>query len=400
MAIDLAAFQLTLQQLEDIRDDFVGRFRAGLASEGEQIKCLPAYLPRPTTTPTGEACVLDLGGTNLRVGGVRLDHGSAELLGEEVTDSALMRLAKTPKGLTEAEFFQRQATAAASALEKRVLPVGYCFSFPARVQEDGTAELVQWTKNVQLAGLVNENVARRLKVAIGERVGQDVPSIFTVNDTVAALMAAVVLRPGFDRYVGLIAGTGTNTATFVPGESLSKLKRPWNKPEMAINLESGGYHPPHLTPLDDEVATSFGDGNVQRFEKAMAGSYLPYLFARLTESTMNPADADAGWQLVKMRHRGDRVGRVARALVDRSADLVAAKIAGLVAAHPEGGRMAILGEGSFIAKTGGYVERVRSRLDALLPEPAEVELFTYEPGDDKPSANFIGSACAALVYNE
>ena len=402
MPADLAPFHLTETQLADIRDDFTQTLRDGLSGKNPELKCIPAYLPKPANPPAGEACVIDLGGTNLRAGGVKLGKGTADVLGVVAKDDRLMPEAKQPGKVQPSDFFDRQAQLAAKATNDRALPVGYCFSYPAEIQPDGTATLIHWTKDVQLQSLEGENIAAKLKDRLNELVDGDVPSIFTVNDTVATLLAAVVERPGADRYIGLIAGTGTNTAAYLAAKDVAKLKGDWADDEIAVNLESGNFHPRHLTDLDDEFDRTHSGGNAggQRFEKAMAGSYLPYLFARLAGDDapdgFDPDAPDAGADLVELRSRDDFAGRAARALVDRSADLVAAKIAGLVGYYDDPGRVAVLGEGSFLTKTGGYIDRVRSRLDTLLPH-ARVELFTHDDKPGKPSANFVGAACAALL---
>ena len=399
---DLAPFRLSDAQLADIRDDFTQALRDGLSGQNPQLKCLPAYLPKPTRPPAGEACVIDLGGTNLRAGGVRVGPGTSDMLGVVNKDDRLMTEAKQPGKIRPADFFDRQAQLAAKATNNRALPVGYCFSYPAEIQPDGTATLIHWTKDVQLQSLEGANVAAQLKERLNELVDGEVPSIFTVNDTVAALLAAVVERPKADRYVGLIAGTGTNTAAFFPAGEAAKVQGDWTGDEIAVNLESGNFHPRHLTGLDDDFDRTHGGGNAggQRFEKAMAGSYLPHLFARLAGDAapagFDPDAPDAGADLVELRGRDDFAGRAARALVDRSADLVAAKIAGLVGYYADPGRVAVLGEGSFLTKTPGYIDRVRSRLDLLLPH-ASVELFTHDDQPGRPSANFVGAACAALL---
>ncbi len=403
MPSDLRPFRLNLEQLMEVRDTFTSRLRDGLAAKrnDKQIKCLPAYLPKPKQAPIGKAVVIDLGGTNLRAALVEVRKGRSSLIGNAVEDGALMVKAKEKNAVDAERFYRRQAEFAIQVAGGERRAIGYCFSYPASIKADGSATLIKWTKGVQIDGIEGENVANQLREVI-EAKGQPVSRIFTLNDTVATLLAAVVAAPDRDRYVGLIAGTGTNTAGFFPREMLDGFEGDWPHAEMAINLESGNFHPPHLTKIDDDFDAGLTDGSTgrQRFEKAMAGSYLPFLFARIMgeTTTIDPTDADAGADLSNLRDRPDRAGKTARVLIDRSADLIAAKIAGLVSIYDEPGRVAVLGEGSFLTKTSGYVDRVRSRLDELAPESAQVEMLTLADCEtEMPSANYVGAACAALM---
>ena len=84
-----------------------------------------------------------------------------------------------------------------------------------------------------------------------------------MNDTVASLLAGAIARGGKhpEAFVGLIVGTGTNMAGFFRAERIGKLDE---SPiaTMAVNLESGAFHPPHLTAWDqavDEVVPATDD---------------------------------------------------------------------------------------------------------------------------------------------
>ena len=65
--------------------------------------------------------------------------------------------------------------------------------------------------------------------------------IKVVNDTITSLFAGL-LNPGFDAYIGLIVGTGTNMATFFPSEYIPKIRnmKDWSG-ETPVNLESGNF---------------------------------------------------------------------------------------------------------------------------------------------------------------
>ena len=64
-------------------------------------------------------------------------------------------------------------------------------------------------------------------------------------------------------------------ATFIPADKIKKLN-PSHKVDglIPVNLESGNFHPPFLTAVDNTVDGISGNPGKQRFEKAVSGMYL------------------------------------------------------------------------------------------------------------------------------
>jgi hexokinase len=173
---------------------------------------------------------------------------------------------------------------------------------------------------------------------------------------------------------------------------------------MAVNLESGNFTPPHLTDYDDMLDDSDLEDSrgKQRFEKAVSGTYVPRLFRlavgdeTLLRSGIQLEALDAA---AVAGCRGDLgiIGEAAASVINRSATLIAAAIAGLVKAYGPGcERTAVLAEGSFFRETSGYRERVEETLRDLLPEATLVQFLPYPRGKDQPEPNLLGAACAAL----
>ena len=161
---------------------------------------------------------------------------------------------------------------------------------------------------------------------------------------------------------------------------------------MAVNLESGNFAPPHLSALDDRVDAGSNNPGRQRFEKAVSGYYLPYLFAAALPALGFDPDEGTG-PLVAWRDAGDgERGHVAGLLLDRSADLVAAGLAAVLATYPADAEgLGILAEGSLFWRATGYAERVQDTLRSLLPPGRAFQVRRVE------DANLVGAACAALI---
>jgi hexokinase len=337
----------------------------------------------------------------MRAGWLRLQPGSAVTLGPIVE-------AKVPRRGSVSPFFAAQADLVARACPQPRIRVGYCFSYPARITPKLGGVSTQLTKGIQITGLIGSSVSLEVAKAL-HTTKRRTASVRVLNDAVATLLAAAFVAPKYSHYIGLIVGTGTNMASFFPVKRITKLtkaqRRLWHDDEeMAVNLESGNFMPPHLSHYDDLLdASARGDRpGTQRFEKAVAGAYLPRLFRHvigdkaLREAGLEPRALDAR-SMAEFRSQRGRIGKTARAILDRSADLVAAGLAGLIQAHgPNPKRVGILVEGSVFWRTPGYCGRIRRRLTRLCPR--EVIAFLRYPRNYRPP-NLLGAACAVLGSN-
>jgi hexokinase len=410
-----SAFVLTLAQLLDIRDALSERIVEGLRAPDREIRALPAYLRRPRGLRAGEAIALDTGGSKIRAARIRIDAGGPTQ--DRFSRSDALLPARMPGRVTDRQFFDEHAALVEKTCAGDGRRIGWCFSYPATSTPDGDAQLIKWTKGVQIDNVVGTRVGLRLAAILRERGRVAPQAIPVLNDTVASLLAAALLAPDRDHYIGLIVGTGTNMAGFFPVERLTKLppehRAGWDRDEeMAVNLESGNFTPPYLTPYDDAVDASMpaGQRGDQRFEKAIGGEFLPQLFKQAIASEgsrsgdfgLDAPDTDADPRVARLAALRDHavVGQVAAALLNRSADLVAAALAGLIQVYHAGAgggapqrTVGILAEGS-VLKTPGYAARLRETLRSLAPPVMTAEFIQTAAGLDP---NLLGAACAALL---
>lgn len=370
--------------LEDVRAALADRIREGLREDGREVRALPAWLPRPRPGIEGSAVVVDTGGTNMRTA---LVHVGAELRVEAGPLEEAVPTGRDGRAVTAREFFDAQAGLVARLKPPGSCPVGYCFSYPAEITPDADARLLKWTKGVDIPEVVGTLVGHDLAAAM-ERQGVRPGGLRVLNDTVAAMLAGAGQRAGsgIDEFVGLICGTGTNMSGIFRLSSIPKLEGvSWDHDDMSVNLESGNFCPPHLTAWDDEVDAMDHPGH-QRFEKAVSGYYLPFVYARAAgDEGFDPTKGSA--QLVEMRATSE----LADAVLRRSADLVAAGLAAVVDVYGTAGRVGIVAEGSLYWGDPQYDGRVQATLGALLDGKASFEILHL------PEANLYGSAYAALM---
>ncbi|WP_437660044.1 hypothetical protein [Sorangium sp. So ce1182] len=377
--------KLSLTELQDIRRTLAARTVFGLSTPGTEIAALPAYLAPPPEGMTGRAVVVDAGGTNLRAAVVELLPGGVSRI---VAGPVPAKFPGGPEVAGDA-FFDVQAELVERLGAVHGLPVGYCFSYPSETLPSLDARLLRWTKGVQITGVEGTSVGERLGRALAARKLRPGP-VRVLNDTVASLLGGAFAHGGSQpaAFIGLIVGTGTNMATFLPAGRIPKLKTGHFVAPMAVNLENGNFNPPHLQPFDAELDASSENPGAQRFEKAVSGAYLPRLFGRLCP---DHASLTSAADLVRLREEGTAdERRVAGDLLQRSADLVAAGLAAVadVLESPPG--LGVLAEGSLFWGDPRYAPRVNETLRALLGSRVEPRIARLE------HVNLIGSACAAL----
>ncbi len=406
MNYDLIRFNLTLSQLSDIRDALYEKILNGLAEQNTEIRAIPAYLRCPSVDISGKAAVLDLGGTNIRAAFIRLDGRFAEILVSPISDTeGIMRQSETPGRISGEDFFAKQADMIAEVCGKDSFHLGYCFSYPAEITPEGKAILLKWTKGINIDNVVGISVGDQLSAALNRRKKQ-VLKAAVLNDTVASLLTGAWLAPECTHHIGLVVGTGTNMAGFFPVKYLRKLKPDervgWEDDDkMAVNLESGNFTPPHLTEADDflDISDLSDHPGTQRFEKAVSGAYLPKLFCHIIgrnaclENGFDPKGLHSG-VIADIRNHHGYIGKAAAAVINRSADLVAAAAAGLIKAYGKKcENVGILAEGGLFRRTDGYRQRFRQTLDRLTSRHIAITLSECPQNLD---ANLVGAACAVL----
>lgn len=381
-------FELSTDQLQDIVEALKARISEGLGSDGMELACLATYLEVPKGEQSGQALVVDTGGTNMRAALVTLSPKDGSVDSGPVSakvDGG--RDGHTPSG---SEFFQGQAKLADGlSLPDATLPLGYCFSYPAKSQADGDAVLLRWTKGINISGVIGNPVGKPLIEALRAE-GITIEGLSVLNDTVASLLGGAHLSadPKYGRnYIGLILGTGTNMAGVFTPEQLTKVS--CDEP-MVVNLESGNFRPPHLNRFDEVCDAASQNRGAQRMEKAVSGHYLPYLFEQVCPGVFDPTEGTG--KLVEMRDSGAPHSEVAGAILKRSARLAAAGLAAVASFYPEENDTAVLGEGSLLWGDPKYAATLEATLKELVPS-RNIELVRQ-----RENVNLLGAASAALSH--
>ncbi|WP_289006910.1 hexokinase [uncultured Parabacteroides sp.] len=396
-------FKLENEQLKEIALSLRQKVEEGLAKENAEIQCLPTFITPKNNNINGKALVLDLGGTNYRVATVNFANDKATIHPENGWKKDLSVM-KTP-GFTREELFKELADPIGEIKRDVEMPIGYCFSYAAESLPDGDAKLLHWTKGVHIKEMLGQPIGKPLLEYLNERNEPKFTNIKVLNDTVASLFAGLT-DSNYDAYIGLIVGTGTNMATFIPADKITKLPASIQADGLIpVNLESGNFHPPFLTTVDEMVDACSDSRGMQRFEKAVSGMYL----GEILKSTFPLDEFEEKFDAQKLTtimnypdiHK-EKYVQVAHWIYNRSAQLVASSLAGLISLlvsyNKDIKKVCLVAEGSMFWS----LNRNDKNYNVLVMEELDILLNELGIGDVKVhvnkmnNANLVGTAIAAL----
>jgi len=219
--------------INDVTNAMVDEMKKGLAGEKSSLMMIPTYLSTDGVVPLNQiAGAIDAGGTNIRVAAV-----SFTVNGLKVEKFHKQKMLGTTAPLTKQQFLDQ--------LCELILPIvevtdkiGFCFSFPAEIMPNKDGKVIAFCKEVNISGcegmMLGEEINANLK-KFG--VTKDVKFVI-LNDTVSTLLGgpAVSEEEGVVGQIGLILGTGTNTAYT---ENISAITKIHDNSEgkMIINME-------------------------------------------------------------------------------------------------------------------------------------------------------------------
>ena len=396
-------FKLDNEQLKGIAHAFREKVEEGLNKNNSEIQCIPTFILPKATDVKGKALVLDLGGTNYRVAIVDFSTEKPIIYPNNGWKKD-MSIMKSP-GYTREELFKELADLIVEIKREEEMPIGYCFSYPTESIPGGDARLLRWTKGVDIREMVGQFVGKPLLDYLNEKNKIRFKGVKVLNDTIASLFAGLTDK-SYDAYIGLIVGTGTNMATFIPSDKITKLDPECHVQGLIpVNLESGNFYPPFLTAVDDTVDATSDSLGKQRFEKAVSGMYLGDILKAAFPLEEFEEKFDARKLTAMMNYpdiHKDIYVQVAHWIYNRSAQLVAASLAGLIALlksyNRDIHRVCLIAEGSLFwsesRKDKNYNILVMEKLQELL---RELELEDVEVHiNSMDNANLIGTGIAAL----
>ena len=403
---------------EAIRDD-MNRGLLGLESDQDMI---PTWSLPPEQRVAGQTViVIDAGGTNFRSCLVTFDkNGDASISEMEKT-----KMPGVERELSKKEFFDQFAKNLEHVKNKADC-IGFCFSYPMQITDDGDGVLLGFSKEVKAPEVVGIKVGQCLKDALKEHGWNEIRRVTMLNDTVAALLAGAAAPSAgrkYSSYIGFILGTGMNAA-YIQNEIKER-----NFQKQIVVCESGKMNKIVLSDFDEAFDKTSARPGEFRLEKQCSGAYLGFaalemlhtaaeekLFSEKMCSSLRALKSLTLIELDSFLHSpyGDSaLARLAAsdaseddydilfelldALVERSARSAAAILIAAVIQSGEGKRptrpVCILCNGTTFYKTHMIKARVEGILDEHLTRRRSLYWETLERDNDIT----LGTAIAGLL---
>ena len=241
--------------------------KKGLKKEKADQDMIRTFCNPPKTSAKGKSViVIDAGGTNFRSCLVTFDANGVP----SISDMEKTRMPGVEKELNRKEFFEQFAVNL-EHLKNKADRIGFCFSYPMEIKENGDGILLGFSKEVKAPEVVGCEIGKCLKEVLESHGWNTIKRITLCNDTVAALLAGAACATEADRfssYIGYILGTGMNAAYVQPDCDCCKVKK------QIIVCESGKFTSVNQSEFDIAFDKTTVRPGTFLLEKCCSGAYL------------------------------------------------------------------------------------------------------------------------------
>ncbi len=374
---------------------------------GSQAMIPTWIVPPEESLSNKKVIVIDAGGTNFRACFVSFDENGLPSI-EKLQKCSMPGI---DREFSKKEFFSQIAQNLdhlkdeANALVDGIR-IGFCFSYAMQITPEGDGIVMEFSKEIKAQEVVGSLVGQSLSDALVERGWKKPQKITLLNDTTAALLAGAANAPAgkkYSSYIGLILGTGMNSAYIEPNQ-IKKITSSKAPLKQIVVCESGMFNKVQRSSLDIAFDKTTKSPGAYVTEKMCSGCYLgstallmlkeaakAELFSKevatgiTTLLSLELKDMDQFFygpyrvdtvlgSIVKKGSQEDydNMFRLLDAYVERSARLTAAVIAASVIKSGEGKSPAlpvsVLCEGTTFYKTYRLKERLNGYLQQALVE--------------------------------
>lgn len=241
--------------------EFISEMTFGLSGEVKSLKMLPTFINPENEITEGNYLVADAGGSTLKYAVAQVSKSGVVLSGQGASCMAGVK-----NEVSHAELYD--------SIAQKLLPladagesIGFCFSYPLEMHDNGDGELIKWTKEIKAPEAVGKAVGESLLSALMVYSNTE-RSVFVLNDTAAVLLSCYSSQ--YSACVGLVFGTGINISYVENAENIKKLKTDLRNEKMIINIEAGNFNKFDLGDIDRKVCYN----GEQVLEKMCSGRYI------------------------------------------------------------------------------------------------------------------------------
>lgn len=252
-----------LSLAQGILDDM----KRGLKKQKSDQDMIRTFCNPPEKTAKNESViVIDAGGTNFRSCLVTFDQEGQP----QISEMEKTRMPGVERELSRKEFFEQFAVNL-EHLKNKADRIGFCFSYPMEIQENGDGILLGFSKEVKAPEVVGCKVGECLKEALAAHGWNSIKRITMCNDTVSALLAGAACAGDTHRYssyIGYILGTGMNAAYLQPDCDCCGIQK------QIVVCESGKFRSVNRSDFDIEFDKTTVKPGSFFLEKQCSGAYL------------------------------------------------------------------------------------------------------------------------------
>ena len=252
-----------LSLAQGILDDM----KRGLKKQTSDQDMIRTFCNPPEKTAKNESViVIDAGGTNFRSCLVTFDQEGQP----QISEMEKTRMPGVERELSRKEFFEQFAVNL-EHLKNKADRIGFCFSYPMEIQENGDGILLGFSKEVKAPEVVGCKVGECLKEALAAHGWNTIKRITMCNDTVSALLAGAACAGDTHRYssyIGYILGTGMNAAYLQPDCDCCGIQK------QIVVCESGKFRSVNRSDFDIEFDKTTVKPGSFFLEKQCSGAYL------------------------------------------------------------------------------------------------------------------------------
>ena len=271
IAAFLSSHNFAMPDVDAVARALLFDMEEGLCGRPAGQDMIKTYISPPEKSAANQdVIVIDAGGTNFRSCLVSFDSaGAATISCMEKT-----RMPGVERELSRQEFFEQIADNL-EHLRDKAERIGFCFSYPVVIQEDGDGILLKFSKEVKAPQVEGCKIGQELTRVLEERGWRRDLRVVLLNDTVAALLAGaadVAAGKCYSSYVGFILGTGMNAAYIQ--KPLPQYEAHGLTKAQVINCEAGRFTKVARSDFDLAVDQKSERPSTGVMEKLCSGAYL------------------------------------------------------------------------------------------------------------------------------
>eukprot|EP01084_Bolivina_argentea_P241245 405045_1 len=273
---------LSIAQLNKIRNGFIEDMMNGLSSNGANSSCkmLPSrVISIPNGTEKGIFYAIDWGGTNYRI--IRMQLYGNKIKPPKI-DSISYKIPSKYKTCSHPSelfdyvailfkkymqtFNEHQITTNSSNINRQYFDVGFTFSFALKKRKLDEGILIAWDKGFHIDNVVGKDIVKLMNNSFKKfNIPARIKAI--CNDTIGTLLSSAYYN-GINSKISVIIGTGTNAAYIEPDMNNEIINIEW------CYFDAENKYLPRIKSTDllmDLYTTNCGE---EYTEKMISGMYI------------------------------------------------------------------------------------------------------------------------------